>query len=732
MAAKKGTLAKKASENLSCPVCYQIFKNPKYLPCHHSYCEECLEKLQVQNKITCPECRTEATVPPGGVKDLDNNFFINRLVDELVLMDKVEGEAEVVCDECSKDDPVEAFCSDCTMFLCHICNEHHKRSNKTTGHSVIPIAELKEDPPDMQSKPKIPVCKQHDIELSFYCETCEQLVCMYCTVKDHNGHNHDTVKMMADRPRKALKTATAPLNEIIKDLSEAHDCVDKIRDSIREQGEEVNEKIDHHFDKVIQKALQQKEQLKQQVSNLVLQKDKEVTTQLEEIDCAQAKVLSVKQLSDAIEKSSDQEVLSAKKQVIDRVNLVTSKYKSLSLHPVQLATMAFAPAKDQFPQFGLVCSTAKPNPKNCELIGLPGYTFRDTKTEFTIITKDDDGHRCLRGGSQIFVYLAGYDESTLARDNHDGTYMAFFTSPHQLGEVNLSVFVDGQQIKGCPYTVTIRRNYISLGKPNKIQNNVGNMDEPWGVAVSKDGMWAVSDWSNHCVYIFNDKDQLVKKFGTQGLADGHLNRPKGIAFDQENCLYVTDSHRVQKFTIDGTYVCQFGNEESNDGKLKDPVGVTEHKGEVFVADSSSKCISVFTSDGEFLRTFGSEQLGCPYDVTVNANDELLVADCNHHCVYVFTLDGYYICKLGTKESSKGQLCHPYSLATGINGTILVADTFHDRVLVFDKDGNCIHSFGSRGLGNGQFSCPYGIAVSHNGSIFVTDHENKRVQIFSTY
>ena len=99
---------------------------------------------------------------------------------------------------------------------------------------------------------------------------------------------------------------------------------------------------------------------------------------------------------------------------------------------------------------------------------------------------------------------------------------------------------------------------------------------------------------------------------------------------------------------------------------------------------------------------------------------------------MYTLDGYYICTIGTRESSRGQLCHPYSVATGLNGTIFVADTFHDRVLVFDKDGNCIHSFGSRGLGNGQFSCPYGIAISHNGSIFVTDHENKRVQIFSSY
>ena len=82
------------TNSLSCPVYYQLFKNPKYLPCHHSYCEQCLEKMQVQSKIICPECRKEAIVPPGGVKNLDNNFFINRLVDEFILKCRVEGEAD--------------------------------------------------------------------------------------------------------------------------------------------------------------------------------------------------------------------------------------------------------------------------------------------------------------------------------------------------------------------------------------------------------------------------------------------------------------------------------------------------------------------------------------------------------------------------------------------------------------------------------------------------------------
>ena len=51
------------------------------------------------------------------------------------------------------------------------------------------------------------MCLEHNLELSFYCETCDQL---YCTEGYHNGHSYDTVKVLAVKYKQDLKKASAP------------------------------------------------------------------------------------------------------------------------------------------------------------------------------------------------------------------------------------------------------------------------------------------------------------------------------------------------------------------------------------------------------------------------------------------------------------------------------------------------------------------------------------------
>ena len=723
MAAKE---LKIATQNLTCPVCYQVFRNPKYLSCYHSYCEECLEKVQNQSQIVCPECRKETAIPAGGVKELPNNFFINRLVDEFILKRKVEGEEDAKCDNCVEDDAVVSYCPDCSAFLCQVCNEAHKRDKRSHDHGIILISQLlsNTDVP-IQVKVKIPLCKEHDYELKHYCETCEQLVCLYCTMKEHSDHSHDTVKNMAVKHRKELQKVTAPVEEIIKDLSEIQDNIDKTMTQIRQQGDEVDKKIDHLYDTLIQKLMEQKEQLKQQAHDAVSQKEKVLMVQLEKVKYAQAEILNMKKLKEAIEESSDQELLSAKKQVTVRMQQVTDKYSKLDICLSQSATMELISTKESLPQFGKLLTHV--DTSSFEVKGFPNLITVGKKVEFAIVTKYRDGTQCSIGGSQVSVHLelnTGEVTSAQIKDNNDGSYMVSYVA-QQGGKMKLIVSINGKQTKGSPYNLVHYIEYTTVGKSSKVVNNDGNTDLPWGIAFSKNGTWAVSDYSKPCLYIYNDHNQLIHSFGSQE----QFKIPAGIAFDDSNNLYVVDRgyKSIKKFDLNGSYLLQFQSQRAG---LRDPVGIATHNKKVYIADYKCDCVLVFQTNGQYFNAVGKGKMRCPYDVAVS-NNHLLVAGWIDGCVYRFTLDGAYVDKFGEAGSGRGQLCNPSSLTTDSNGYIVVAEFSNNRVSIFDKTGKFVHCFGLAGYGNGQFQHPLGVAVAPNGNIiYVSDTDNNRIQVFS--
>ena len=723
---------KKALNNLTCPICYQLFRNPKFLPCHHTYCDECLEKMQLQSKIVCPECRAEATVPMGGVKKLPSNYLITRLVDELILKRKVGGEEKTICDDCN-DDPVVSYCPDCDLFRCRMCSDVHKK-NKRLNHNLLTLNEMtSNNVQQIQQKPRVLLCQEHDEnELNYYCDTCKKLICSYCTIKDHFGHSHDTVKKMAATHRITLEEIAYQVEEILGSLCFAHDCIEIAKKKIAKQGDDVNMKIDQLYDGLILKLNQQREQVKQQVHEALTLKEKMVTLQLEEVESMQSQVMGMKELNNVLEKCSDQEALSAKEQVIGQMKQLTERYSVLNTEPVQADMMEVLVSDIPLPQFCQLLVNI--DPVNTAIECLPRKTYKGSKVEFQIVTKYGNNLPCQKGGSQVSVQLesnSGEMVPAQVQDNNDGSYTASFEA-QEVGKAKVLARINGQLID--PWIVTVNADYPSINKPTKIISNDGKMGYPWGISFSPNGAWVVADHSKHCVYIFDQKDQLIWKFGSKGNKAGQFDTLYGVTFDNDNNIYIAEysKDRIQKFDVGGQFLMTFGCKGSGEGQLSSPVGITSHNNEIYIAEANNNRVSVFTQDGNFCHHIGEGVLDTPYDLAVNCNNQLLIVDYVHNSVYVFTLEGDYIGKLGVQENGKNRLNHPCSVAADSNGCVLVMDTGNNRVVIFDADGNFLHSFGSRGCGNGQFYDPHGIAVSPNGSIYVSDNRNRRIQIYNSF
>ena len=717
-----------------CPSCNQLFKNPKYLPCFHSYCEECLKKMQEYSKIICLKCKTEALVPDGGVKDIPNNYFMDNLVSKLIFSHELENETELRCEACDEDDSVVAFCTDCKLFLCHFCKESHKYSKSHCSHNLISLTELRSNKDLIQSKSRFPTCQEHDLELEYYCETCEKLVCVQCT-GEHGDHKYDVVKKFSNKYQNKLNKITASIEVMMEDLSKVHNSIGNVRTTIRQQGDEISEEIDLYYDEVFQKLLKQKEKVKQKVHETVLQKEKALTGQLEEVIYAQEDIINLKRLRDSLQVSSDQEVLSAKNELISSLEKLKEKFEKIGCEPRESANIRVTPNNNQLPQ--IVKHYATIDSLSFEVKYFNSSVQRGQTAMLELITKDSTGSYYPRGGCEVTVQIQSSIEEMITAqiiDYDDGTYM-ICCAAQRVGEIELSVFVNGHEIKGSPFRIAVQENPI---KPSKIiTSHDDSFGQLRGIACSNNGTLAVADWINNCVHVFDSQDKLIKKFGSRGNRNGQFVYPCDVAFDDNNELYVTDSHnhRVQKFDSHGNYLLQFGGEGIGEGQLKCPVGITTHQEKVCIADRGNHRISVFKSDGKFCNVIGEQQLSQHFDVTINMNNEILVADWRNHCIYTFTLDGHYIKNMTLrKEIGSLQLKDPCSITTDSNGFILLADTSINNhcISIFDKIGNCIYCFGSKGSNEDQFKFPSGIAIGPNNDIYVSDTGNKRIQIFPAY
>lgn len=63
---------------LTCPICFDTFKQPKALPCIHTFCLECLRDFVTSNYpsssvFPCPVCRSPVTVPSQGLDGMSEH-----------------------------------------------------------------------------------------------------------------------------------------------------------------------------------------------------------------------------------------------------------------------------------------------------------------------------------------------------------------------------------------------------------------------------------------------------------------------------------------------------------------------------------------------------------------------------------------------------------------------------------------------------------------------------------
>jgi len=131
-------------DELMCSICLSEFEDPRYLPCLHTFCCNCIAALPKNNKkggprIKCPLCNKMHNIPSDG---FPKNFMISNLQGIINQKNKSSSSPIFHCNECSDQIAAVAKCDACgeDSYMCEFHVEAHKKSKKTVSHPIVMLA----------------------------------------------------------------------------------------------------------------------------------------------------------------------------------------------------------------------------------------------------------------------------------------------------------------------------------------------------------------------------------------------------------------------------------------------------------------------------------------------------------------------------------------------------------------------------------------------------------------
>ena len=738
-------------EEITCPICKDLFTDPKTIPCLHTFCKRCIEKSIELNKKTasnvcCPLCRT--LILQDNMSIVPTNFTINYLV-EIFGKQKDMGLAskEITCDSCENALPAIMWCIECENSLCEQCNDAHQLMKEFKSHQTVAVEEFIKNPKLVLSTPQKPeACKSHSKQaLDLYCKTCSSLICQDCTLKDHppETHDFDFIDDVVDKEREKIKQATAPLKCLVEQVRNGIKRIEESETEIDTVSEANKSKIQSVYGEVYKLLKQQEEEALEKVNTIKMSLKKTLAMQKENAKFMESHLVSCTEFSDdAISTNRIQQLLTYKNSIIDRVEDLTKQVEHASIDPECRADDMIVKCGNpvEFISNSLCDVSGVPHLPHCSVRGPIGIS---DPVKVTITLKDIYGFSVVQQSKDLEVHCnkeGEFLQNVRIEEESKGVYHIWY-NPKRKEYHLLSVYWRGLVVNDkVPVNI---RDYANIKQEVKVIDRYGPNNEqlksPYLMANGPNNELIGRNYSTCQLVIFDEQLQYSHVIGGKGNRNGKFQSVTGIAVDNKGYLYVADGNLccIQKFTMSGQFIGQFGSKGTAGGQFICPCGLVLSQSKrvrLFVCDYYNHRIQIFWNE-QFCYTFGQYgkepgNFNLPRDVALNNNeDQLFITDRDNHRVQVFTPDGQFLRIFGNFTDIPFKLQCPVGIYYTPDNHLLISSNGNHCVLVFEEDGRFVSAIEGTYQGKERFSYPCGVIMMNNGQIVVACSATNELVVF---
>uniref|UniRef100_UPI0037E78778 E3 ubiquitin-protein ligase TRIM35-like n=1 Tax=Semicossyphus pulcher TaxID=241346 RepID=UPI0037E78778 len=209
-------MASRLEEDLCCPVCHDIFKDPVILSCCHSFCKDCLQSWwREKENRDCPVCERRHSR-----EGLPSNFTLKNVC-ETFLQERDQRASEALCSLHSEK--LKLFCLDHQQPVCLVCRD----SEKHTNHRIRPIDEA---------------AREHKKKLEETLEPLKEKLKVFKQVKVEFDQTAEHIQVQARHTERQIKEQFKKLHQFLEEEEEAR--MSALREEEEQKSQRMKEKME--------------------------------------------------------------------------------------------------------------------------------------------------------------------------------------------------------------------------------------------------------------------------------------------------------------------------------------------------------------------------------------------------------------------------------------------------------------------------------------------------------